>query len=182
MAERAPFIASCVGDNVAGDRLGAGAVVEHHQDLPRGLRAGAGRGRPARSRPPDARPPLHAAAASAAHQRTEPATPSIPTTIPRSTAHDDPWSDERLLAHVEEAAPLFRAGAGLVLFQHRLFPGAPADRADHRQRHRAGAEDAGARPARHRDVVHRAHARRSANEAPGATRTTSIRAGWRTAC
>ena len=31
--------------------LGAGAVVEHHQDLPFGLRAGAGRRRPARSRP-----------------------------------------------------------------------------------------------------------------------------------
>ena len=162
MAERAPFIASCVADTARRRPLGAGAVVEHHQDLPCGLRAGAGRRRPARSRPADARPPLHAAATPAAHQRIELLHRASRLRSRARRAMTDPWSDEHLLALSESVAPLFEPGQGWTYSNTGYFlvrrlieqtTGNDIERA---------LTDSGAGAARHLRRVHRAHARRSA--------------------
>ena len=111
MADRAPLIASCVADQIDGDRsvlvpwwsitktcLAACALV---------LVAG---GRLDLDRPmPGRRFTLRQLLQ---HTSGLPATPRSRVRIPRSIATTIPWSDDRLLALSDSAPPLFEPGQG----------------------------------------------------------------------
>ena len=161
MVERAPFIASCVADRLDGDRsvlvpwwsitktcLAACALV---------LVAG---GRLDLDRPmPGRRFTLrqllqHTSGLSCYTEH--------PDYDPALDRHDDPWTDEHLLALSESVAPLFEPGQGWTYSNTGYFlvrrlieqtTGNDIERA---------LTDAGAGAARHLRGVHRAHARRPA--------------------
>ena len=136
-----PLIASCVGGQLDGDR----SVLVPWWSITKTCLAACALVLVAGGRP-EHRPARCAGRRFALRQLLQHTSGLAATPMHRDyevalDGHEDPWTDDASSRCRKASAPLFEPSEqGWTYSDSRRFPGAPPDRADHRDRHRARAE------------------------------------------